>query len=63
MILTPPNQNPVQAKGQLIWSNFEIAVRRGFVSGMGFYFAKIADGDRHVLQEAISDALKPKQAD
>jgi hypothetical protein len=30
---------------------------------MGFYFAKIADGDRHVLQEAISDALKPKEAD
>jgi hypothetical protein len=28
---------------------------------MGFYFAKIADGDRHVLQEAISDALKPKE--
>jgi hypothetical protein len=63
MILTPPNQNPVQTKGQLIWSNFDIAVRRGLVSGMGFYFAKIADGDRHVLQEAISDALKPKEAD
>ena len=63
MILTPPNQNPVQTKGQLIWSNFDIAVRRGFVSGMGFYFAKIADVDRHVLKLAISDALKPKQGD
>jgi len=63
MILTPPNHNPVQTKGQLIWSNFDIAVRRGFVSGMGFYFAKIADRDRRVLQEAISDALKPKPAD
>jgi hypothetical protein len=63
IILRPPNQNPVLTKGQLIWSNFEIAVRRGIVSGMGFYFAKIADGDRHVLQEAISDALKPKEGD
>ena len=61
MILTPPNQNPVQTKGQLIWSNFDIAVRRGFVSGMGFYFAKIADGDRHLLKDVISDALKPKE--
>lgn len=63
MILTPPNQNPVQTKGQLIWSNFDIAVRRGIVSGMGFYFAKIADGDRHLLKDAISDALKPKEGD
>ena len=61
MILTPPNQNPVQTKGQLIWSNFDIAVRRGIVSGMGFYFAKIADGDRHLLKDVISDALKPKE--
>jgi hypothetical protein len=30
---------------------------------MGFYFAKIADGDRNVLQKAISDALKRKEAD
>ena len=63
IILRPPNQNPVLTKGQLIWSNFEIAVRRGIVSGMGFYFAKIADGDRNVLQKAISDALKRKEAD
>jgi hypothetical protein len=61
MILTPPNQNPVRAKGQLIWSNFDIAVRRGIVSGAGFYFAKITDGDRHVLKDVISGVLKPKE--
>lgn len=61
MILRPPNQNSVVTNGQLIWSNCDIAVSRGIFSGTGFYFAKIADRDRHVLQEAISDALKPKQ--
>jgi hypothetical protein len=62
IILRPPNQNPVLTKGQLIWSNVDIAARRGIVSGNGFYFAKIDDGDRHLLKDVISDALKPKPA-
>lgn len=63
MILTPPNQNSVLTRGQLIWSNLDVAVSRGIFSGTGFYFAKISDGDRDVLKEAISDALKPKVDD
>jgi hypothetical protein len=63
MILSLPNQNSVLTKGELIWSNFDIAVRRGIVSGMGFYFAKIADGDRHLLKDVISDAIKPKKGE
>ena len=60
MIMRPPNQRFIAAKGKLMWSNFDSAVYKGIFSGVGFYFAKITDEDRHLLGNVISSHLEPK---
>jgi hypothetical protein len=53
MVIKPP-QGPIEVEGELVWSNLDNLGQRNAVSGMGFYFVKVADEDRESLSEAIS---------
>jgi hypothetical protein len=58
MFVRPHNRRFVATKGKLIWSNFESKGIKNISSGTGFYFAKITDEDRHLLDDMIFDYLE-----
>ena len=54
MVIRFPQREPVEVKGKLVWSNLEAVGPESTLSGMGFSFVKVADEDRHRLDDLVS---------
>jgi len=57
-LVIKPAGEKIEVMGKLLWSNLDSAADRDTLSGMGFGFVKVSDGDRELLREAIEKYSK-----
>ena len=57
MSLSPPNHQPIEVTGKVIWSDLYAVDDQGSVFCMGFCFVGISDTDRHLLNDLVSTHL------
>ena len=56
ILIRPPQQEPIQIKGHLKWSNpvSNDSTNSDSIVGMGFCFVELSENDRHLLEQVIS---------
>lgn len=52
--ISPPNHNPVEVTGKVIWSDLYAVDEQNTAFGTGICFVKISDRDRHFFEDVVS---------
>ena len=58
LIINIPDRDPILVKGKMMWSNLGGAVKKDYLSGMGFSFIKFSKEDRKFFKKMIADTLE-----
>jgi hypothetical protein len=51
--INPPNRQPLDVSGKIVWSDHYAVDSRNISYGMGICFVEISDRDRHFLEDLI----------
>jgi len=57
LCINPPNRQPLEVTGKVIWSDHSGVDNEEMSYGTGICFVEVSDGDRHFLEDLISDRL------
>jgi Tfp pilus assembly protein PilZ len=52
--INPPNRQPLEVTGKVIWTNHSGVDNQEMSYGIGICFVEVSDGDRHFLEDLIS---------
>ena len=57
-LLIKPAGEEIEVMGKLLWSNLDGTGDRDILTGMGFCFVKVGEGERELLRQAIQKYSK-----
>jgi hypothetical protein len=53
MNIIPPNRQPLEVSGKVVWSDHYTRDEQDVPYGMGMCFVKVSEEDRHTLEELL----------